>query len=65
MISIETSGIEFNASMGTVTLKFTGEIELEYAYVQSVDPNDEENMLIIARELLTQVKIMTALTRDN
>jgi len=65
MISIETSGIEFNASMCTVTLKFTGEIELEYAYVQSVDPNDEENMLIIARELLTQVKIMTALTRDN
>ena len=64
MISIETSGIEYNLNMGTVILKFTGEISIDQIRGADVDPYNEENMLMIARELLIQVKMMAALTSD-
>ena len=64
MISIETSGIEYNLNMGTVILKFTGEISIDQICGADVDPYNEENMLMIARELLIQVKMMAALTSD-
>ena len=65
MISIETASIEYNLSTDSTMLKFSGEIEVHGYPAHLTDTNNEENMLIIVRELVKQIKIISALTSDK
>jgi len=65
MITIETAGIKVDPITFAPILNFSGSIELNNLEMQTIDPNNEENMLMIARELVMQIKIMYALTKSN
>jgi len=63
IITIETSEVQFDWSTGNQKLVFTCCIESEFGEV--FDPYIEETMQMVARELLTQAKILTALTQKD
>ena len=62
-ICVESSEIQDDWSTGTQKLVFTCSIESFLGI--NFDPWDEEDMQLIARELLTQAKILTALTKQD
>jgi hypothetical protein len=65
MITIETSDIKYDPITFYPVLEFSGTIEFNYNEISTIDPNDEETMLMIARELVTQIKMIYTLTKSN
>jgi hypothetical protein len=66
-ITIDTATLELNPVTFNYELKFSGILEIEAYYGQYGHPLneiDEETALILARELMTQIKIISALTNN-
>lgn len=63
VITVETSEVYLDWATGNQKLSFTCSIVSNFG--MNFDPWDEENIQLIARELLTQAKVLTALTRED
>jgi len=63
MITVESSEIQDDLCTGIQRFIFT--CSLENHLGESVDPWDEEDIQMIAREILVQARILEALTRKE
>jgi hypothetical protein len=64
-ITIDTATLELNPLTFGMELKFSGLLEFDHYNGDGVSSEiDNDTALIIARELITQIKILSALTSD-